>query len=65
MTTLRAIQDRKVMFPTNDTKYPTLIKRDDDSYVLIDKDGRLTGDGFSDDADVLKYFPKADLNESL
>lgn len=62
MNTLIAKTNRKVMFPTNDTTYPTLIKRDDNSYVLIGKDGTLTGDGFSDDADVLKYFPKADLS---
>lgn len=61
MNTLTAKTDRKVIFSTNDTEYPTLIKRDDNSYVLIDKDGKLTGDGFFDDANVLKYFPKADL----
>lgn len=61
MRTLQAITNRKIIFPTNDYQYPTLIKRDDDSYVLLYKDGTMTGDGYSDDADVLKSFPNADL----
>jgi hypothetical protein len=61
MVTLKAIDGRKVIFPTNDRTYPTLIKRDDDSYVLLDREGTLTGDGFYDDVDVLKHFPNADL----
>jgi hypothetical protein len=63
MITLKAVSNRKVMFYTNDTTYPTLIKRDDNSYVLIGKDGKLTGDGFCDDVDVLKHFPNVDLVE--
>ena len=63
MITLEAVSNRKVMFYTNDKKYPILIKRDDNSYVLIKKDGKLSGDGFCDDVDVLKHFPNADLVE--
>jgi hypothetical protein len=55
---------RKVLFPTNDKKYPTLFLREDGIYILIDTNGNLTGDGFDSKENVLKYFPKAEL-ESL
>jgi len=56
---------RKVLFNTNDKKYPTLFLREDGVYILIDEYGNLTGDGFDGVADVLKYFPQADIKESL
>jgi hypothetical protein len=52
---------RKVLFNTNDRKYPTLFLRGDGIYILIDKEGNLTGDGFDGVDHVLKYFPKAEL----
>ena len=51
----------KVLFCTNDRKYPFLFKREDGMYVLINKDNMATGDVFSDANDVIKYFPKADV----
>jgi hypothetical protein len=52
---------RKALFNTNDRQYPTLFLREDGMYILIDREGNLTGDGFYDAADVLKYFPQADV----
>ena len=54
---------RKVLFSTNDTKYPTLFLREDGVYILIDRHGNLTGDGFHGIDDVLKYFPNADITK--
>lgn len=53
---------RKVLFNTNDKKYPLLFLREDGIYQLICADGTLSGDGFDGKDDVLKYFPKSELN---
>jgi hypothetical protein len=56
---------RKALFNTNDRQYPTLFLREDGMYILIDREGNLTGDGFYDAADVLKYFPQADVKSDV
>lgn len=53
---------RKALFITNDRQYPYLFLREDGMYTLIKEDGTLSGDGFTDKEDVLKYFPKAVLD---
>jgi hypothetical protein len=53
---------RKALYITNDGKYPYLFLREDGIYSLIQADGTLSGDGFDDKVEVLKYFPNAVLD---
>ena len=53
---------RKALFQTNDKQYPFLFLQDNGMYKLIKADGTLSGDGFDSVEDVLRYFPKAELN---
>jgi len=53
---------RKALYITNDGKYPYLFLREDGIYSLIKADGTLSGDGFDDKIEVLKYFPNAVLD---
>jgi hypothetical protein len=55
------MKDRKVLFATNDNKYPWLFLNDDGRFLLIKKDGTLTGDGYFGVEDALLHFPKADI----
>jgi hypothetical protein len=59
--TMEGHKYRKVLFNTNDRQYPFLFKREDNIYILIDSNGKLSGDGFDSVEHVLKYFPKAEL----
>jgi hypothetical protein len=52
---------RKVLFQTNDKKYPFLFLREDGIYKLIKADGTLSGDGFYDRNDVLKHLPETEI----
>ena len=56
------VMTRKALFQTNDKQYPLLFLQDNGRYELIKADGTLTGDWFDGVDDVLKYFPKAELN---
>jgi hypothetical protein len=60
MSTLNSGTKGKVLIPTNDRKYPFLIKLREDCYLLVKTDGTLTGDGFRE-SDLAKYCPNAEL----
>jgi hypothetical protein len=60
METLNANTKGKVLIPTNDRKYPFLIKLEDDCYLLVKSNGTLTGDGFYK-SELAKYCPNAEL----
>ena len=60
MNDLNANTKGKVLIPTNRKDYPFLIKLNDDNYLLVDKDGKLTGDGFYK-SELSKYCPLAEL----
>jgi len=51
MATLNTKTTEQVLIPTGNSKYPFVIKLQDNKgineYWLIDTDGTLTGDGFS------------------
>jgi hypothetical protein len=55
---------KKVLFQTNDNKYPFVFLQNDGTYHIIKVNGTLTGDVFDSKEEVLIHFPKADL-ESL
>ena len=58
MQTLNASTNGKVLIITNDRHYPFIIKCDDSlySYLLVNRDGTLSGDGFSLE-EVINRFP--------
>jgi hypothetical protein len=55
MNTLNANTKGIVLIPTNNKSYPFVIKSEDDCYLLVKKDGTLTGDGFTS-KDVERYY---------
>jgi len=63
MDALNANTKGKVLIPTIDSKYPFLIKiveSGKDIYLLVRKDGTLSGDGFYLE-ELSKYCPNAEL----
>jgi hypothetical protein len=59
-TTLNANTKGKILFKTNDGKYPFLIKTEDNLYILVKDDYTLSGDGFYKE-EILRYFPKTEI----
>lgn len=63
MESLNANTKGKVLFATNDKKYPFLIKvveNDIAMFLLVKADGTLTGDGFYLH-ELPKYCPNAEI----
>jgi hypothetical protein len=60
METLNPNSKGKVLIPTNDKRFPFLIKLEEDCYLFVKADGTLTGDGFYR-SELPKYCPNADL----
>ena len=63
METLNANSQGKILIPTNESKYPFLIKiieNDKYVYLLVKADGTLSGDGFYE-SELTKYCPKAEI----
>jgi len=60
METINTNTDYQVLIPTENSRYPFLIKTLDergiDCYWLVDKEGKLTGDGF--DASEKDKYPQ-------
>ena len=59
MDKLNANTKDKVLIPTNDRTYPFLIKLEEDMFLLVKKDGTLSGDGFQKN-ELSKYVRDAE-----